>query len=149
MGALFSEKDADALLELLNTLYGSHLKSEKIKVDGFTEPGFVELNLCLDRLDGSSRYSIDIRASLTENAISEEEGRDLIVDFLGYYLGLFFKNSREPLLPLDFQPYPFGELVVYARGDVTCPKLDAMADEIITEGKPLSPDDPRHRLKRL
>lgn len=143
MARLFADEDRAALLNLLYERYGHHLKGERFALDGRLEPGFVELNLALERTDGTFRYDMTFYASLADNALSEEEGRDLVTDFLGWYLDLYFRRKREVLLPLDFQEYPFGDHRVFARGDVTNPRLDALADEIIEKGVPLAPDDPR------
>lgn len=149
MSKLLSDEDREALLDLLYKRYGHHLKGERFVLDGRVEPGLVELQLILERVDGTFRYDMTFYASLHDNAISEAEGRDLVTDFMGYYLDLYFRRRREVLLPLDFQKYPFGGLHVFARGDVTNPLLDALADEIIEKGVSIAPDDPRlTRLKR-
>lgn len=143
MARLLSDTDQMALLDLLQERYGHHLRGERFRVDGRVEPGLVELNLVLERSDGTFRYDMTFYASLVDNALSEEEGRDLVVDFMGYYLDLYFRRKREVLLPLDFQEYPFGKHRVFARGDVTNPRLDALADEMIEKGVTIPPDDPR------
>lgn len=143
MARLFSDEDRTALLNLLYERYGHHLRGERFALDGRVEPGLVEVGVLLERTDGTFRYDMTFYASLADNALSEEEGRDLVIDFMGWYLDLYFRRKREILLPLDFQEYPFGEHRVFARGDVTNPRLDALADEIIEKGAPLAPDDPR------
>ncbi len=143
MARLFSDEDRTALLNLLYERYGHHLRGERFALDGRVEPGLVEVGVLLERTDGTFRYDMTFYASLADNALSEEEGRDLVIDFMGWYLDLYFRRKREILLPLDFQEYPFGEHRVFARGDVTNPRLDALADEIIEKGVPLAPDDPR------
>lgn len=143
MARLFTDEDRTAVLQLLQERYGHHLTGERFALDGRVEPGLVEMNLVLERADGTFRYDMTFYASLADNALSEEEGRDLVIDFMGYYLDLYFRRKREVLLPLDFQEYPFGEHRVFARGDVTNPRLDALADEIIEKGVALAPDDPR------
>ncbi len=143
MARLFSEEDRSALLDLLYERYGHHLRAERFALDGRVEPGFVEVHLVLERTDRTFRYDMTFHASLVENRLSEEAGRDLVVDFMGWYLDLYFRRKREILLPLDFQEYPFGEYRVFARGDVTNPLLDALADEIIEKGVTIPPDDPR------
>ena len=148
MADMLSPEDARTLLGTLNARFGGRLESEAFSVRGRAEPDFVELSVAIDRPEGDGRYAFDIRASLVENGISQDQGRDLVVDFLGYYLELYFEGGRELLLPLDFQPHQFGEHVVHARGDVTSPRLDAMADEIIASGVPLPPGDPRRGLKK-
>lgn len=143
MARLLAEEDKAALIEVLLERYGGYLDAERFIVDGRVEPGFVEATILLERLDGTRRYEMVFYVSLTDNKISEAEGRDLALDFAGYYLDLFFNSGREILLPLDFHEYEFGEFKVFARGDVTNPLLDALADEIIEKGETIPPDDPR------
>lgn len=147
MARLFADEDRDAVLELLYQQYGAQLKGERFSLEGRVEPGLVEVTLILERTDRTFRYEMQFYVSLADNRVSEQEARDLVLDFIGYYLDLYFRNERDLLLPLDYQEYPFGEHRVFARGDITNPALDALADEIIETGRPISPDDPR--LERL
>ena len=137
MASLLAPEDRETLLELLQSRYGSHLSAERMSVDGRVEPGFVELRFTLERIDETFRYVMEIRVSLIEPPLSQEEAREIAVDFLGHCLDAYFKDERETMLPLDFQPYPFGNCTVHARGDVTNPRLDRMADEILDAGVPL------------
>ena len=147
MPRLFSPEDADALLKVLYDRFGARLRDETFEVRGAVEPGFVEATLELGRTDGTSCYRMDFQVSLAANRLSEEEGRALLVDFIGFYLDQFFEGGREPLLPLDFHAYPFAGHVVHGRGDVTSPLLDSMADEIIERGERLADDDPRRKTR--
>jgi len=142
MASLLAPEDRDALLDLLAARYGSHLSAERMSVLGRAEPGFVELQFTLERIDETFRYIMEIRVSLIENPLSQAEAREVAVDFLGHCLDIYFKDDRDTLLPLDFQPYHFGEYTVNARGDVTNPRLDRMGDEILEAGVPL-PDKGR------
>ncbi len=142
MPSPLAREDREAILGLLEARYGSHLTAERMSLDGRVEPGFVELRFCLDRLDETFRYAIEIRVSTVENAISDAVARDTAVDFLGFCLDEYFKAERDLYLPLDFQPYPFGEHTVHARGDVTNPYLDRLADEILESGKVRGPHEP-------
>ena len=78
---------------------------------------------------------MEFRVALQENKLSELAARDLAVDYAEFYLDQFFDEDRELLLPLDFAAYEFGEFVVYARGDVTSPKLESWADAILEAGE--------------
>lgn len=144
MGKLFTTSQKKILAGLLLDRYGSHLEEESIRVDGRSEPGFVELTAVIRKDDGTSRYEMTIRSQLAENGISATEGGRLVTDFLDHYLGQYFESNRELLLPLDFQPHTFAEHQVFARGDISNPRLDTMADEIIETGIRLESDDPRH-----
>lgn len=136
-------EDCDRIAAALHARYAPRLRDERFAVTGRVEPGFVELAVALERLDRSQRYGMEFRAALAENRMGEEAARDLLLDFVGYYLDQYFEGGRDPLLPLDFQPYEMGSHVVYARGDVTFPLLDAEADRILDAGVPLPPARPR------
>lgn len=139
MGRLFKDDEAGAIVELLVSRFGVHLQGEGLRVEGRAEPDFIEVRAFLDKVDGSFRYEMSVRAPLGRE-LSRDEGKSLALDFLGHYLDQYFGSERDLLLPLDYQTYPMGEHHVQARGDVTNPRLDAAADEIIERGVPLDPD---------
>jgi len=146
MPSVFAPEDVASIVDALTVRHADRLGGDRFELGGRVEPGFVELSLAIFRDDRTFRYDIDVRVPLgEEHPLSNAEARDLALDFLGYYLDQYFRGGREILLPLDYQPYQLGDRTVWARGDVTNPKLDEMADEIIAAGVPLSPDDPRHR----
>jgi hypothetical protein len=144
----FSAEDAGAMLAALEHAYGDRLGPEQFEVSGRVEPGFVELNVVLADRAGTYRYAMDFRVETSVRRLSEQAARDLLADFAGHYLDQYFEGGRDLLLPLDFQPYEFGDHTLFARGDVTNPALDRMADAILDAGVPLADDDPRRGLKR-
>jgi hypothetical protein len=145
MARLFSSEDIVAVVDMLVTRYGRFLDHERFEVGGRLEPGFVELAVALVREDRTFRYDIEVRVPLARDGLTPSEGREVVLDFLGWYLDPYFASGRDTLLPLDYQPYEFGEHKVWARGDVSNPCLDELADEIIAAGVPLAPEDPRHK----
>lgn len=149
MSYFFTIEDAAVIAQALDERFGSHLQAEHFEVTGRVEATFVEMNVVLANRAGTFRYAMDFRAALIENALAEAGARDLLADFAGYYLEQYFEGGRDLLLPLDFQPYEVEDKVVFARGDITNPTLEAMTEAILEAGVPLSPDDPRHRIKKL
>jgi len=148
MARLFSSEDIVAVVDMLATRYGRGLERERFEVGGRNEPGFVELTASIVREDRTFRYDIEVRVPVARDGMAVSEARELALDFLGWYLDQYFAGGRDILLPLDYQPYEFGEHKVWARGDVTNPYLDEMADEIIADGVPLGPDDARNGSPR-
>jgi len=138
----FSAEENAEILRALDIRYGQHLHGEFFEVSGRMEPTFGELVLTLANRQQTFRYRMEFRAALAENRVSPAEARDLLLDFAGYYLDQYFESGRDLLLPLDFQPYEMATHVVYARGDLTNPSLDRMADEILERGVPLPPKAP-------
>lgn len=149
MSHRFSAEEAGALLAALEHRYADRLQSEQFEVAGRVEPGFVELDLALVNRAGTFRYAMEFRVETARNRLSEKAARDLAADFAGHYLDQYFDSGRDLLLPLDFQPYEVGDDVVHARGDVTNPALERMADEILDAGVPLADDDPRKKIRHL
>ena len=145
MSKLFTDEEVAAILEILYSEFGHRLSGERFLLDGLVEPGLVRADLAIEKLDKTFRYDMSFYVSLAHNELSVQEARDLVLDFLGWYLERYFEEDRELLLPLDYQPYNFGEHTVFARGDVRNPYLDALADAIIEEGKKVDPQDPRFR----
>ena len=161
MARLFSSEDAAGVVATLAQRHAGHTRHERFEIDGRVEAAFVELSAALVREDGTFRYDIEVRVPLGAPAAAlgalageerrsgptQAEAREIAIDFLGYYLDLYFEGGRDLLLPLDFQPYELGNQSVWARGDLSNPKLDRLADEILEAGGPLAPEDPRHKLK--
>jgi hypothetical protein len=71
-----------------------------------------------------------------DDSVAAAAALDLCVDFLDWYLGEYFREARELLLPLDWQPHRFGEHNVVARGDVRNPQLDDAADAWLRGERP-------------
>ncbi|HOE81440.1 MAG TPA: hypothetical protein PK329_00530 [Myxococcota bacterium] len=134
MAFIIPKEDCDKIIDVLAGNYGLRLKNERFNVTGRVEPTFVEIKVVLYKLDQTQSYWMEFRAALMENKMSEEEALDLILDFIGYYLDHYFDSHRDLILPLDFQPYEIGDGIVYARGDITNPSLDAEADRILEAG---------------
>ena len=145
MSRVFSVEEEQAVLDLLHERYGHFLCGERFRLGGRVEPNFIQLDLFLERDDQRFRYEMYFYLSLEENHVEVSEGRDIVLDFVGYYLDEYFKHDRELLLPLDYQRYQMGEYYVYAKGDIRDPLLDKLADEIIEQGVKVRPDDPRFK----
>lgn len=129
-----SKEEIETLTRIYEARFQKWLHSERFLIDGRVEPGFIGLDIAIAKNDESERYSMEFRVALEENHLTEAEGRDLAVDFAEFITQKYFDEGRDLLLPLDYQPYEFGDHVVYARGDLTHPKLDAWADAIIEAG---------------
>ncbi len=148
MSFRFSIEESAVIAQALDARFAEHLQAEHFEVTGRVEATFIELNVVLANRQGTMRYAMDFRAALLENLLDEAGARALGLDFAEYYLDQYFGGGRDLLLPLDFQPYEVEDKVVFARGDITNPALDAVAEAILDAGVPLAPDDPRHQMKK-
>lgn len=113
----------------LNQKYGRRLKAETFSVSATEQDSTVIVTLHLAALDRTFEYRMESAVTVDEKLVHTRElALELALDFLEWYLGEYFKNERELLLPLDWQPHRFGEHEVMAKGDVRNPELDDMAD---------------------
>lgn len=127
--------ETDEIEAALTKMFGANIAGETFSVSGMFEPGFLHIDLQLKRRDDTFRYSMQFRCALVENRLDQAAALTTTVDFAGWYLEQYFGSGRDLLLPLDFQPYNFGEHIVYACGDIDNPKLTKMADEILNRGQ--------------
>ncbi len=126
--------ETDEIEAALTKMFGAFIAGETFSVSGMFEPGFLHVDLKLHRRDDTFCYAMQFRCALAENRLDQGAALDVTVDFAGWYLEQYFDSGRDLLLPLDFQPYNFGDHIVYARGDIDNPKLTKMADEILNRG---------------
>jgi hypothetical protein len=148
MSHRFAIEDSAVIAAAMDTRFVTFLRDEHFEVSGRVEATFVEMNVVLADRTGTFRYAMDFRAALIENGIAEAGALDLLADFAEYYLDQYFEGGRDLLMPLDFQPYDVEDKVVFARGDITNPSLEKMAEDILAAGVPLTADDPRHRVRK-
>lgn len=137
--------DADAAAQTLKTLgrrHGTHLRpDESFDLQGRLEGDTIFVTLTLASEDRTLVYVMEAAVTTQDTRIrSTAEGVDLCLDFLDWYLGVYFEDQRETLLPLDWQPHQFGDLEVLARGDVHNEVLDGLADAWLRGERPEVPD---------
>ena len=132
--------DADMeqqLLEALRKRHGTRLKDETLTVSAQMDGSNVVANLVLAKRDRTYVYDMNAAVDSEDRRLrSVDEALDLVIDFLDWYLGEYFKESREILLPLDWQPHQFGDYEVLARGDVRNEILDDAADAWLRGERP-------------
>ena len=117
------------VVDALATRHGRLLRDERFDVGAHFEEGAVVAQVVLSSHDRSFRYEMQCAKSVPEDeAHSVQDALELCLDFLDWYLGEYFEQSRELLLPLDWQPHRFGDVEVMAKGDVRNPTLDEAAD---------------------
>lgn len=126
---LLTPEHAARIVDTLSIRHGRKLDDERFTVGARLEDETVVVTLTLERLDRTFLYRMESAMTPTEDeSVSAADALDLCLDFLDWYLGEYFKDGREILLPLDFQPHRFGEFEVLARGDVLNPLLEDAAD---------------------
>ena len=91
----------------------------------------MQVAIVLHNSDDSFHYRLEARVDLKATPLEPIEARDLALDFLDWYLGEYLDAGRDLFLPLDWEPYSFGEHEVQARGEIRNLKLEAQADDLL------------------
>ena len=127
--ALLDLEQTTRAISTLNQKHGRRLKGETFSITASEQDSTVIVCLYLAANDRSFEYRMESAVTVDEKLVHTKElALELALDFLDWYLGEYFKNDRDLLLPLDWQPHRFGEFEVMAKGDVRNPDLDDMAD---------------------
>lgn len=122
---------------LLKQKHGRWLRDEQLTLQAQAHEHVVVATLKLTKNDHSSQYVMEAAVTVDDKMVcSEDAALNLGVDFLDWCLGAYFKDQREVLLPMDWQPHRFGEFEILARGDLTNPGLDDMADAWLRGDRP-------------
>ncbi|MEZ4269158.1 MAG: hypothetical protein R3F39_22610 [Myxococcota bacterium] len=141
---LLTAENASTIVAALEARHSRKLRDERFTVSARMEDRVVIVALSLARLDQTFLYDMEIAKAVPEDgSLSVAETLDLCMDFLDWYLGRYFEEERELLLPLDFQPHRIGEHEVLARGDVKNPMLDDAADAWLRGERPEVPNPRR------
>ena len=127
--ALLDLEHTTRAISTLNQKHGRRLKGEAFTISASEQDTTVVVSLYLAAHDRSFEYRMESAVTVDEKLVHTKElALELALDFLDWYLGEYFKNDRDLLLPLDWQAHRFGEFEVMARGDVRNPELDELAD---------------------
>jgi hypothetical protein len=138
---LLTAETASTIVSTLETRHSRKLRDERFTVSARMEDRVVIVELLLARLDQTFLYEMSVAKPVPEDgSLSVAECLDLCLDFLDWYLGRYFEEDRDLLLPLDYQPHRIGEHEVLARGDVKNPLLDDAADAWLRGERPEIPN---------
>ncbi|MGM0578284.1 MAG: hypothetical protein ACQEXJ_21350 [Myxococcota bacterium] len=125
------------VVETLNKRHGARLRDERFTVSGRLEEQTVVVTFLLERSDRTLAYEMQAAKTIPETGALTPGGTlDLCLDFLDWYLEQYFREDRDLLLPLDWQPHRFGEHEVMARGDVRNPAVEEAADAWLRGERP-------------
>ena len=128
------------VLGLFNQRHGGMLRDERFDLAARLDRETVVVTLDLQRSDRTSHHRMEAAKAVPEDgSLSAGQNLDLCLDFLDWYLGEFFREDRELLLPLDWKPHTFGEFELLARGDVRNPVLEDAADAWLRGERPEVP----------
>ncbi len=102
------------------------LKAHETASDAWT------LSVAFDNADSSLHLPLELALVAAENPkLSNDEARDLLIDFVGYFFERYFEGDRQVTLPLDWQKMPFGEYTIRARGWERNLMLEHAADRLL------------------
>lgn len=134
---LLTRDTAAEVVETLHTRHGSMLRNERFDLSASLVDGTVHVELALERRDRKFLYRMEAAKQPPEDgSLTTSDTLDLCLDFLDWYLGEYFREERDLLLPLDWQSHRFGDFEVLARGDVRNPSLDEAADAWLRGERP-------------
>ena len=89
---------------------------------------------------------IDMAVVAADNdKLSDEDARDLLVDFIDYFFDEYFRESRNATLPIDWEKLTFGGHAIRVRGWERNLALEEAADKLLA-GEQLQAPLPK-RLK--
>ncbi len=135
--SLMTVSDHGRITESLQERFGTMLQQESLSVAARLEARAVIVTMTLARHDNTFEYVMEAGFEVPEDdSVAVPVALELCLDFLDWYLGEYFREARELLLPLDWQPHRFGEHTVLARGDVRNPLLDDAADAWLRGERP-------------
>lgn len=101
------------------------------------EEGAWTLSLLFENADRSLHLPVELAVVATENPkLTNDDARDVLVDFVGYFFDKYFHEAREVTLPLDWAPLRFGEFTVRARGWERNLHLEDLADRLLAGEAP-------------
>ncbi len=141
---LLTAEAASTIVSALETRHSRKLRDERFTVSARMEDRTVIVELALARLDQTFLYEMSAAKLVpADGSLSVAECLELCLDFLDWYLGRYFEEDRELLLPLDYQAHRIGEHEVLARGDVKNPLLDDAADAWLRGERPEIPNPRR------
>ena len=135
--SLMTVSDHGRITESLQERFGTMLQQESLSVAARLEARAVIVTMTLARHDNTFEYVMESGFEVPEDdSVAVPVALELCLDFLDWYLGEYFREARELLLPLDWQPHRFGEHTVLARGDVRNPLLEDAADAWLRGERP-------------
>lgn len=138
---LLPPEAATRVVEGLVERHGGQLRDEQFTVEARPVGDTVVVSLMLLRRDRTFEYAMEAAIPVSEaGGMSPADGLECCLDFLDWYLGEYFREKREILLPLDWQPHRFGDHEVQARGDLRNPALDEAADAWLRGERPEVPE---------
>ena len=134
---LMTVADNGRITESLVERFGTMLQQESLSIAARMEDKAVIVTMTLARHDKTFEYVMEAGFEVPEDdSVAAPAALELCLDFLDWYLGEYFREASELLLPLDWQPHRFGEHTVLARGDVRNPLLDDAADAWLRGERP-------------
>ncbi len=131
---LMTEEFEFKMLEELTRRHGRFIKhgevfrvqSHEVEEDAWT------MTVVFENADKSLHLPVEVALLVSENPkLKNDEARDVLVDFVGYFFERYFRESREVTLPIDWGTIPFGEFVIRARGWEKNLKLEELADRFL------------------
>jgi hypothetical protein len=128
---VLTAEETGRIAEALCTRHGALSQGETFSVSVYGDGAFLVARVLVANGDESFYYPIEARLPMPPPS-ERDEACLLLLDFIDYYLGRFFRD-RDTTLPIDWATFHFGRETLQARGWIRNRKLDRMADELLGE----------------
>ena len=127
---------------MVGKLYlGKLATGERIAVTGWREGGWACVRWELAAADRSFVYPVDCRVEVKRHRLREAQAKELLLDFLGHFFGLFLDQRHEPFTGPKWESVDFAGTELWIRGQVRDERADSAADQMLEDAARAGPDD--------
>ncbi|MFT7581785.1 MAG: hypothetical protein ACI9MR_003463 [Myxococcota bacterium] len=134
---LLPPEDEARVLQALSERHGAMLRNERFSVRAERVSENVTTTVELSNADRTFVYAMSAALERGQyKGMTEVDALDACFDFTDWYLGEFFREQRELLLPIDWQPHSFGDVELMAKGELRNEFLDDAADAWLRGERP-------------
>ncbi len=139
--SVISEFEARRVQRMLASLYLGKLETtEGFTVSGWREGDWVCIRWELADTKRAFVYPVDCRVDAKRHKLRESDAKDVIIDFLGHFMGLFLDDRSEPFTGPKWESVQFAGRELWVRGQVRNESAEADANAMLS-------DDARERSR--
>ena len=139
---MISEFEARRTQRMLSRLFLGQLEhDEVITVSGWLEGDWVCVRWELANAARSFVYPVDCRVDSKRHKLRQAAAKDLLMDFLGHFVGLFLKDRSEPFTGPKWESVQFAETELWLRGQVRDERADSDGDQMLHNAAHDAPDN--------
>lgn len=127
---------------MLGRLFLGQLQhDERIAVSGWLEGDWICVRWEIANSSRSFVYPVDCRVDAKRLKLRQNDAKDMLFDFLGHFVGLFFKDRSEPFTGPKWESVTFAGKELWVRGQVRDERAESSGDKMLHRAAHGSPDD--------